>query len=271
MSVELWLVAFLTGLLAQFVDVMTGMGFGVITSSLMLAAGFPPVAVVATVNALKVGNGLMAGLAHWGFGNVRRDWMIPLSVSGVVGAFAGATLIGRLPEDTVRLWVSAILLSLGGLLLFRSLFLARRPIPRASSRASSHMSDDPGEEGSRRSVRSLIGIGLLAGFLNAISGAYGPVVTTLLMLARGGTPRYAIGTVSLVELFVAGASALGVLRALGSYDLPLGLPIAVMSGGILAAPCGAYLCRRLPARALEGVVGVTVVCVNVWSVLRAVG
>jgi len=107
MPVELWAVAFLAGLVAQFVDVMTGMGFGVISSSLMLASGLPPTVVVATVNLVKVGNGLMAGLAHWGFGNVRRDWVIPLSISGVAGALAGATLLGRLPEGAIRLWISA--------------------------------------------------------------------------------------------------------------------------------------------------------------------
>lgn len=272
MPIELWMVAFLVGLIAQFVDVLTGMGFGVISSSLMLAAGLPPVLVVATVNLVKVGNGLMAGLAHWGFGNVRRDWVIPLSISGVVGAFAGATLVGRLPEGAVRLWVSAALLGLGGMLLFRFFFLTREePLTHGFfSRL------DPGSNASSERVEqgnslSLVGIGFVAGCFNAMSGAYGPVMTTLLMLTRGEHPRYAIGTVSLAELFVAGASTIGLLRTLESSDFPLWLPIAVMIGGIAAAPCGAYLCRHLPRRALEGIIGVAIVSLNLWNVLRAFG
>jgi len=268
MSVEWWALSFLAGVLAQFVDMMTGMGFGVIASSLMLAAGLPPVVVVATVNAVKVGNGLIAGLAHWGFGNVRREWLTPLSISGVVGALIGATLIGRLPEGAVRLWVSMILSLLGGVLLFRFLFFARGESLRMFPEAGSSASEDR-TEGVGRGGLSLIGIGFLGGFFNALSGAYGPVMTTLLMLTRGGPPRYVVGTVSLAELFVAATSALSLLRALGAYDFPLWLPIAVMAGGIVAAPCGAYLCRHLPGRALEGVIGVAVVSLNVWNVVRA--
>jgi uncharacterized membrane protein YfcA len=274
MSIGLWGLVILVGLLAQFVDVMTGMGFGVIASSLMLATGLPPVVVVATVNLVKVGNGILAGLSHWGFGNVRREWVLPLAIPGVAGALLGATLISHLSEDTVRRWVSVLLLALGGLLFARFLFRAREegPVlgilsafdPQAEARHSC------GDE-RPRGRWSLSGIGFLAGLFNAMSGAYGPFLTTLLLLTRGGSPRYIIGTVSCVELFVAGASAIGLLRALGSSGFPSALPIALWAGGLIAAPCGAYLCRHLPARVLEGVVGATVVSLNLWSVLRAFG
>ncbi len=274
MSIELWGLVILAGLLAQFVDVMTGMGFGMIASSLMLATGLSPVVVVATVNLVKIGNGVLAGLSHWGFGNVRREWVLPLAIPGVAGALLGATLVGQLPEDTVRRWVSVSLLALGGLLFARFLLRAREEAPvlgilsAFDPRAEGpHSSDD----GRPRGSWSLAGIGFLAGLFNAMSGAYGPFLTTLLLLARRGSPRYVIGTVSCVELFVAGASAMGLLRALGSYDFPLELPIALWAGGLIAAPCGAYLCRHLPARMLEGVVGAAVVSLNLWSVLRAFG
>ncbi|MCS6818278.1 MAG: sulfite exporter TauE/SafE family protein [Blastocatellia bacterium] len=276
MPVELWTLAFLAGLVAQFVDVMTGMGFGAIASSFMLAAGLPPLLVVATVNLVKVGNGLMAGLAHWGFGNVRRDWVIPLSISGVVGALAGAVLITRLSEEIIRLWVSVALLLLGGSLLFRFFFTREEPLvqgifSRRDLGSSAKTPDDPARGANAGNTLLLVGIGFVAGFFNAVSGAYGPVVTTLLMLTRGGHPRYAVGTVSLAELFVAGASTIGLLRALGTSNFPLWLPIAVMAGGIVAAPCGAYLCRHLPGRTLEGLIGLTVMSLNLWNVLRAFG
>jgi uncharacterized membrane protein YfcA len=270
MSVELWGVVFLAGFLAQFVDVVTGMGFGVISSSLMLTAGVPPVLTVATVNLVKVGNGVFAGLSHWGFGNVRWKWVVPLSISGVVGALLGAALVSRGSEDALRFWVPVVLLALGGALLVRFLFCARgNPLAHDSSPMPNP--DASSAEMTPRTVLSLVGIGFLAGFFNALSGAYGPFMTTLLMLTRSGPPRYIIGTVSLVELFVAGASAFRLLPALGSYAFPFWLPLALMGGGLIAAPWGAYLCRHLPARALEGVVGVAVVGLNLWNVLRAFG
>ncbi len=274
MNIELWVVAFLAGFLAQFVDVVTGMGFGVISSSLMLAAGVPPVLAVATVNLVKVGNGALAGLSHWGFGNVRWNWVVPLSISGVVGALLGATFVSRGSEDVLRLWIPVVLLVLGGALLVRFLFRARENSPLQSSSPPLDPASNPNassEETTPRTVLALVGSGFLAGFFNAMSGAYGPFMTTLLMLTRSGPPRYIIGTVSLVELFVAGASALSLLPALGSYAFPFWLPLALMGGGMIAAPCGAYLCRHLPARTLEGVVGVAVVSLNLWSVLRSFG
>lgn len=78
---------------AQLVDGALGMGFGVVSASLLLAAGLPPVAVVATVNVAKILAGLFSGLAHWNAGNVRRDWLLPLIGAGIIGGVAGAHLL----------------------------------------------------------------------------------------------------------------------------------------------------------------------------------
>lgn len=267
---ELWISAVVAGFLAQLVDVATGMGFGAMASSLMLATGLPPLLVVTTVNLVKVGNGLLAGLSHWGFGNVRRDWVIPLAASGVLGALTGAACIGRW-SGAVRLWSPLVLLILGGLLLCRFLLAVEGKLtveifsPRKSKEDVPRISCD-GEQTDSSGL--LIAIGFLAGFFNAMSGAYGPLVTTLLVLIRRAPARYVIGTVSLAELFVAGASAIGLLQALDSRAFSLGLPAALMAGGALASPLGAYLCRYLPGRILEGFVGLAVVSLNLWNVLH---
>jgi uncharacterized membrane protein YfcA len=60
-----FLLVFAVGSAGQLLDGTLGMGFGVFSASMLLAAGFTPVAVVSTVNMAKVFTGVFSGLAHW--------------------------------------------------------------------------------------------------------------------------------------------------------------------------------------------------------------
>ncbi|MGH7847892.1 MAG: TSUP family transporter, partial [Candidatus Binatia bacterium] len=73
------------GAAGQFLDGTLGMGFGVFSASMMLAAGFTPVTVVSTVNMAKVVTGLFTAVAHFKADNIRRAWLLPLIVPGVIG------------------------------------------------------------------------------------------------------------------------------------------------------------------------------------------
>lgn len=55
----------LVGFLAQLVDGSLGMGFGIISSALLLAQGVPPPLVSATVNAAKLPTGGTAALSNF--------------------------------------------------------------------------------------------------------------------------------------------------------------------------------------------------------------
>src|SRR5687767_15291488 len=96
MTLGVWLLVILAGAVGQFVDAAVGMGFGVLASSFMIAAGVSPAIVVATVNLAKVGNGLFSAVSHASMGNVRWRWVLPLALPGVVGAVLGALLLVRL-------------------------------------------------------------------------------------------------------------------------------------------------------------------------------
>ncbi|NIM46448.1 MAG: TSUP family transporter, partial [Nitrososphaeria archaeon] len=66
------------GFIAEYIDGALGMGFGVTSSSLILALGVVPAIVSASVHTAKVFTTLLAGISHWKFGNIRRDIAIPL-------------------------------------------------------------------------------------------------------------------------------------------------------------------------------------------------
>ncbi len=64
----------LVGLGAQLVDGSLGMGYGVTSTTLLLAVGASPAAASATAHLAEIGTNLASGVSHWRFGNV--DWKV---------------------------------------------------------------------------------------------------------------------------------------------------------------------------------------------------
>ncbi|RYY94587.1 MAG: sulfite exporter TauE/SafE family protein [Chitinophagaceae bacterium] len=107
-------------------------------------------------------------------------------------------------------------------------------------------------------------IGLLAavgGFLDSFGGGgWGPIVTSTLV-AKGRSPRYTVGSVSLTEFFVTLASAFTFLVTVGITHLTIVL--GLLTGGCIAAPIAARLAGKLPRKTMMIAVGVMVL---VWCV-----
>jgi uncharacterized membrane protein YfcA len=250
-------IVLLVGAGGQLLDGTLGMGFGVFSASVLLAAGFSPVTVVATVNAAKLLTGIFSGIAHWKAGNVRRDWLLPLIVPGVAGGALGVYLLAFLPQAQFRFWMATVLSVMGGIILYRSL-----PFTNTSLGFSSV--DEP-----PKSCRSpYLGIlGFAAGFLNAISGAYGPFATSGLILIARGKPHHAVGTVNVAEVFVAGAVISSLLSEKGLQAVSWDLAIALDLGGAMTAPLAAYACLRVPSKVLQVGVGLALICLNLKAVI----
>lgn len=265
-----FLVVTAMGGLAQVIDGSLGMGFGVFSASLLIATGSAPSTAVAIVNAAKIFTGLASGLAHWRLGNVRADWCIPLSLGGIVGGFLGSYLLTSIPPQEAKPWVSGLLLAIGVLIIVRNL--------RGRASCSSHVWGEdcercPKSKWLKVSTYAIDGavfkfgaLGFLSGLINGLSGAYGPIATSGLLLMGKGEPRHAIGTVSLAEFVVAGTVASTILGRQGLGEFPAGLALALAVGGILAAPLAAYICRRTPPRGLAYLVGSLLVAQNVQVV-----
>ncbi len=277
MTVLILMTVVVAGAAGQLVDAMAGMGFGVLASSFMVAGGVSPVLVVSVVNTAKVGSGLAAGLSHWRFGNVQRSWVAPLAIAGVVGGVAAALVLTRLPAEATRLGVPVILLAMGALLVRRYVF-GIGLLPRVAGGSVDQITAPP--KGRRQgrvgaAVRAhpalrLAGIGVVAGALNGVSGAFGPFATTAVILTTSQHPRYAIGTVSVVEFFVAAAISVTLFVQLGLSGFPWQLTLALVAGSLVTAPLGAFVSRHVSARFLGLFVGITLISINAWSIYRAV-
>ena len=192
----------LVGLGAQLVDGSLGMGYGVTSATLLVAAGIAPVAASAAIHFSELGTTLVSGLSHHKLGNT--DWRTVgvLAAPGFVGAFAGATLLVNLDTDVAVPVVAVLLIALGTFVTFR--FLTPRRL----------------RFGPRPSARFLAPLGLFAGTLDAVGGGgWGPVGTSSLLASGRLEPRKVVGSVDTAEFVVAVGGSLGFLVGLGAHGI----------------------------------------------------
>lgn len=230
----------LAGFLASLVDGALGMGFGPTSATILLSSGLSPAATSATVNLAKVATGLVSGVSHWRFGNIDRRLVIRLAVPGAAGALVGATVLAATDGDDLRPVLALMLLAVGVRIAFRF----SRPLPEQTGDASG----TPGSD-TPSPPRGVEVAGATGGLTNGLVGAWGPVVTPFL-LDRGLPPRVAVGSVNTAEVAVAMVSAGSLMGSLGGKGIELAMVLAMLAGGVVAAPLAAYVVRFLPARLL---------------------
>lgn len=250
-----WLLLGGVGFGAQLINSALGMGYGVSSTTFLLSVGTAPALAAATVNFSQVGSQLVSGFAHWRLGNV--DWRITwrIGLPGAVGAFVGATFLSWLATAAAAPVMAGILIGLGCYILLR-FTLGGMPQPSA--------------DGAPPGSRLLMPLGLVGGFLNSTGGGgWGPVSTSALLVSGRAAPRTVIGSISASEFAVVTAGSVGFLLGLGLGGVNLGWVLAMLIGGVLAAPAAAWLARHLPARLLGTLVGGFIVVTNVRNLLAS--
>ncbi|WP_159621586.1 sulfite exporter TauE/SafE family protein [Ruania rhizosphaerae] len=245
----------LIGLGAQLVDGSLGMGHGITSTTLLLAIGLQPASASATVHLAQIGTTLASGLAHRRFGNV--DWTVVrrLALPGALGAFLGATALSRLPVAIAAPVMAGLLLTLGCYVLVRFSVRGMR-------------ADRIGTPLQRRFLTPL---GFVAGTVSAVGGGgWGPVGTPALLASGRLEPRRVVGSISASEFFVAVAASAGFLLGIGTAGINPAWALALLAGGVVAAPLAAWLVRLIPARVLGTAAGGLIVLTNLHSLAGAV-
>jgi uncharacterized membrane protein YfcA len=241
---EIWFYV-VAGFVAQIIDGAMGMAYGVTASSLLIGFGVPPAITSATVHAAECFTTGTSGLSHHYFGNVDRRLFRTLIIPGVLGAVAGAYLLSSFSGDTVKPYVAGYLLLMGLIVTYKSF----REFPP------------------RKITKHLLPLGFGGAFMDAAGGGgWGPIVSSTL-IARGSDIRITIGSVCAVEFFVALAASITFFIALGLTYWQIIAALAV--GGIVAAPIGAYLCKRLPLRPFMFAVGLLIIALSVRTLLKS--
>ena len=235
------------GFAAQLIDGALGMAYGVTASTLLLGLGVPPAVSSATVHAAECFTTGTSALSHHAFGNIDRKLFRRLLLPGVVGAAAGAYLLSSIDGDALKPWIAGYLLLMGAVILVKGF----RDFP--PRRVTSHVAP----------------LGFFGALIDAIGGGgWGPIVASNL-LARGNEFRMTVGSVNAVEFFVTlTASAVFLLTlGLGHWEIIVGLAI----GGVIAAPFGGWLVKRVPPRPMLCFVGLLVIALSIRTLLKHFG
>jgi hypothetical protein len=97
-------------------------------------------------------------------------------------------------------------------------------------------------------------------------------VGTPTLLASGRLePRKVIGSVDTGEFLVALGASAGFLVSLSWRQVPMGLVLLLLAGGLIAAPLAAWLVRRLAPRKLGVIVGAAILLTNTRTLAGTFG
>ena len=242
------LIYILVGFAAQIVDGTLGMAYGVTCNSFLLGAGVPVALASASVHAAEVVTTFASGLAHLRLGNVQKRTFLHLLLPGVTGGALGAYLLSNLPVGVLKPYIAMYLILMGARIIYRAL------------RKNTQQDTEPGG-------KPLLLLGFFGGLMDAVGGGgWGPIVTSTLV-ARGRSARRTIGTVNAAEFFVTLAETItfSVFLSLTNWQVVVGL----MIGGLLAAPLGATITKKLDPRKLMLVVGFFIIFLSVRTIYLA--
>jgi hypothetical protein len=82
-------------------------------------------------------------------------------------------------------------------------------------------------------------------------------------------PRKVIGTIDTSEFLVAIAASIGFLIGIQDEGVSAGPVLALLAGGVIAAPLAAFIVRHLPPRILGSAVGGLIILTNARTIIRA--
>jgi uncharacterized membrane protein YfcA len=240
----------LLGFAAEMIDGSLGMGYGVSSNTFLRTAGVPSAISSACVHVSEIFTTLVSGLSHLKMKNVHKGLFFRLLFTGILGGVVGAYLLVNFESRELDIVIDIYLLIMGGF-IFSKIF---RKLGK------------PREYGNYT-----IPLGFAGGFTDAMGGGgWGPVVTSTLLASGHDVPR-TIGTVNTAEFFVTIAETTTFVAMIGDFKNYTQIILGLIIGGMIAAPLGAYLCKKIPVKLMLGLVGVLVVILNTYKLLKHTG
>lgn len=235
------------GFAAQAVDGALGMAFGVISSTLLISLGIPPAHASASVHTVESFTTAASGVSHILHRNVDWRLLARLILPGICGAVLGAYVLTQIDVSVAKPVVLAYLTLMGLYLLWRG--LRYKPV--------------------EKKPKVIAPLGLVGGFLDAAGGGgWGPVVTSNLLI-QGAHPRKVIGTVNTAEFFITVTISATFIATLGLAAFTVAT-VGLLVGGLLAAPMGAWMAKRITAPHLLALVGTMLTITSLYGVARAI-
>ncbi|MDO8643213.1 MAG: sulfite exporter TauE/SafE family protein [Candidatus Woesearchaeota archaeon] len=261
-------------LVMEMVDAGMGMGYGTILTPVAIAAGYEPAMIVPVILLSQAVGGFTASLFHHRLGNVnfkpktanpkriakalRKLGVVEsfkqgfthefkgtlmLTLLGVLATFGGAVIATKLPGTALKVYIGALVLAMGLLLIFK-----KKPWVF--------------------SWKKMLGIGVLASFnKGATGGGFGPLATGG-QVVIGNDHKKAIGSTTLAEAPICLTAFLTYIGLQGIPNVPL--LIAACVGAMLGAPLGALCTKKLNETKMKKSIAVAMVLLGLWTLLKLV-
>jgi uncharacterized membrane protein YfcA len=240
-----YIVLGLIGFAAQLIDGALGMAFGIVCTSAMLTMGIVPAHASAIVHTAEVFTTGASAISHICHRNVDWRLVVRLGIAGAAGAVLGAWVLSNVDSAIMRPVIAVYLTLMGIYILLRAWrFAPERDKPAIWTSP----------------------VGFVAGFLDASGGGGWGHMTTTTLVGSGHAPRLAVGSVNTTEFFVTATAATTFYIELGVS--PLRELLALIAGGILAAPLGGWMVKRIAPRVLMTLVGGLVIALSVWQFMH---
>jgi uncharacterized protein len=235
------------GFVAQLIDGAIGMAFGVITNTLLVSVmGMAPAQASARVHLVEMFTTAASGISHVLHKNV--DWYLfsRLAIPGIIGGVTGAYVLTNIDAAIAKPFVMTYLTGIGIYLLYRAW----------------------GYTHEHRQPKIIAPLGFVGGFLDAAGGGgWGPVVTSNLLI-QGSSPRMTVGTVNTTEFFLTTAVSITFITQIG-FEAFTTATFGLLIGGLVAAPLGAVLAKRIPPQHLMLLVGIVLTATSMFSLYKA--
>ncbi len=240
----------IVGFAAELIDGTMGMAYGVSSNTFLRSVGISSAISSACVHIAELFTTLVSGISHLRLKNVSKTLFFKLLLPGIIGGALGAYLLVSFESSVLDIIIDIYLIIMG-IVIFSKIFKKGNP--------------------TREYGNYVYPLGLAGGFTDALGGGgWGPIVTSTL-LATDHDTRKTIGTVNTVEFFVTIAETttfVAMLRDFNSYTMVI---LGLIIGGVIAAPIGAILCKKVPVKAMLGFVGVLVIFLNVVKLMQHTG
>ena len=230
-----------------FMDNTVGMGYGTLLTAILISLGFEPLEAVPAILLSGTINGLFIAFAHHFSGNIDFDWKdtpnlkIALVLAGlsVVGVALSLVLALSLPQRAVKLYIGAVVISMGILTLFR------------------------GKIKVTFSWKKISLVGLVAAFNKTMTGGgYGPLATAGQIMS-GVNSKESVAITALSESIASILAIIGYF--LGSVMVNTRLFAILTLGALLSVPLSAYVVKNIEVKNHSRVIGVVTILLGVYT------
>jgi siroheme synthase-like protein len=226
-----------------------GMGYGVICTSVLMSMGLSLPVISSSVHTSEMFGSAASALSHLRYRNINKVLFKSLAIPGAFTAILGAMFIIKFGDKYAFYLKPAIALYtlFLGIRIFMNAFAKKKKVTGKIKHAG--------------------WLGALGGFIDSVGGGgWGPLVTSTI-IAKGRTPRYAIGTSVAAKFCITVTSAFTFFFIIGISQWPIIL--GLLTGGVLAAPLAARLTVKLPPKKMFAAVGILVISISLRTILKS--